>query len=298
MKIYGHCRFSYFGITDTGRAIRTLEDAERLLWNPTRMAVRFHLFEQILLPSIRHQTDPDFTFVIVASNEMPAPYRERLAALTADVPAIRVLMTSDRDLGGVLRPVVAEASLDHTAPAVHFRLDDDDAVCTSYVERLRGAARRVDPGGMISFSGGVLGFLDGAVARHSGHVHPYVAIGLAVVNEPLARMHPYRMRHARYANVVPSYMDPTFPAFHYTLHSTNNTSGYEQTIQTAGDRSTRIIRTVEGNPELAAGGVTTPDAEQRIAEAFPYTTGVALRAAIEDTARPLELAERLDLPRP
>lgn len=298
MKIFGHCRFSYFGLTDTGRAIRTLEDAERLLWNPTRMAVRFHLFEQVLLPSIRHQTDPDFTFVVITSNEMPAPYRERLADLTADVPAVRVLATSDTDLGGVLRPVVAEASLGHTAPAVHFRMDDDDAVCVSYVERLRAAARRIDPGGMISFSGGVLGFLDGAVARHCAHIHPYVAIGLAVVNEPMSRMHPYRMRHARHANVVPSYMDPTFTAFHYTLHSTNNTSGYAQTIQTAGDRTPRITRSVDGNPELAAGGVTTPDAERRIAEAFPFTTGAALRTAIEDTARPFELAERLDLPRP
>ena len=89
-----------------------------------------------------------------------------------------------------------------------------------------------------------------------------------------------------------------FTAFHYTLHSTNNTSGYEQTIQTAGDRTPRITRSVDGNPELAAGGVTTPDAERRIAEAFPFTTGAALRTAIEDTARPFELAERLDLPRP
>lgn len=298
MKIFGHCRFSYFGLTDTGRAIRTLDDAARLLWNPTRMAVRMHLFEQILLPSLRNQTDPNFVFVMIVSNEMPAAYHKRLLALVADVPAIRVLSTSDTDLGGVLRPVVAEASLDHTAPAIHFRMDDDDALCISYIARLRGAARRVDPGGMISFSGGVLGFLDGEEARHCSHIHPYVAIGLAVVNPAMSRMHPYRMRHARYANVVPSYMDPTFTAFHYTLHSTNNTSGYETTLQTAGSRTNRIARSVEGNPALAAGGVTTEDAEARIAEAFPYTTGAALRAAIRDTARPLELAERLGLPRP
>lgn len=298
MKIFGHCRFSYFGLTDTGRAVGTLEDAERLLWNPARMAVRMHLFQQILLPSIRHQSDGAFDFVIITSNAMPAPYRERLQDLTADVPAIRILATSGTDLGGVLRPIVAEASLGHTAPAIHFRMDDDDALCTTYIERLRGAAGRVDPGGMISFSGGVLGFLDGEVARHCAHVHPYVAIGLAVVNEPESRMHPYRMRHGKHANVVPSYMDPTFTAFHYTLHSTNNTSGYGQTIQTAGDRTPRITRSVRGNPELAAGGVTTADAEARIAEAFPYTTGEALRAAIRDSARPAELAERLNLPRP
>ena len=71
MKIYGHCRFSYFGQTDTGKAVQTEEDAKALLWNAERMAVRFHLLENIMLPSMIAQTDQDFQFVITTSNEMP-----------------------------------------------------------------------------------------------------------------------------------------------------------------------------------------------------------------------------------
>ena len=297
MKIYGHCRFSYFGLSDTGRAITTIDHAQTLLWNPVRMAARFHLFEQILLPALRNQTDPDFVFQLITSTPMPEVYKERLADLVADTPQIRVLCTDDMDLGSALLGIIAEASDGHSQPAIHFRLDDDDAVCTQYIARIRAASQRVDPGGMISFSSGVIGFLDGDAARHCAHIHPYIAIGLALINEPLARLNPFRIRHAKYANYVPSYVDPTFPAFHYTLHSVNNTSGYAQTFQTAGDRNERIGRAIQRNPELAEGGVTTELAELHLARAFPYTNGAHLRQVILDTARPNELAERLGLPR-
>ena len=71
MKTFGHCRFSYFGTSDTGRAIVDLDAARQLLWNPLRMAVRFHLFENLTLPSIINQSDQDFSFVIISSRQMP-----------------------------------------------------------------------------------------------------------------------------------------------------------------------------------------------------------------------------------
>lgn len=298
MKISGYCRFSYYGISDTGRAVSSPAEADRLLWNPTRMAVRMHLFEQIMLPSIAHQTDKDFTLHFITSEGMPEPYHERLEGLCAGLPFIRITRTDNTDLGSVIHPLVVEASLDRTEPSVHFRVDDDDGLCESYVARLRHDSTRVDPGGMITYSGGILGFLDGEVARHCVHAHPYIAIGLAIVVKPDAKMHPFRMQHARHADYVPSYQDPTFTAFHYTLHSTNNTSGYRQTLHVGGEQSRRVMRAIEKNAELRDGGVTTEAAEPKIAEAFPFTTGAAIRTAIEDAARPAELAERLNLPRP
>ncbi len=296
MKIYGHCRFSFFGFTDTGREIGTADDAFQKLWHPVRMAVRFHLLETILLPSIRAQTDRDFTLVITTSEIMPALFHERLERVTADIPEVAILRTKNTDLTRALAPVMAEASDGYTEPSVHFRVDDDDALSADYVARLRSAARRVDPGGMITFPTGVLGFLDGEVARHCLFQKHSIAIGLALVNPAGTPRQPFRIQHGSHSNTVPSYTDPTFPSFHYTLHSANNTSGYGQLFHVDGAHRRRILKSLDQNPELAAGASSTAGAEAAIAAAFPYTTGAALRVAIEQSGDPVGLAEAMGFP--
>ncbi|MBA3908474.1 MAG: hypothetical protein C0524_01030 [Rhodobacter sp.] len=293
LKICGHCRFSFYGFTDTGRAIQTVESAFLKLWHPVRMAVRFHLLETICLPAIRAQTDPDFTLVITTSKMLPEPFQDRLDRITSGIPQVRVLRTERTDLSKALKPVMAEASDDFTHPSVHFRIDDDDAVSTDYVARLRLAAQRMDPGGMITFPSGVLGFLDGEVARHCTFRKPSIAIGLALVNPPQFPRQPFQIQHMRHSDMVPCFSDPTFPAYHYTLHSANNTSGYEALFHTDGAHRRRIRKSIEQNAELAAGLETTTRAEAAIAQAFPHTTGPALREAIRRAADPLRLVEEM-----
>lgn len=59
-QIYGHIRFSYYGFTDTRE--RPDDDGTALarLYDETRMARRFFLFENLTLPSLIHQTDGGF----------------------------------------------------------------------------------------------------------------------------------------------------------------------------------------------------------------------------------------------
>lgn len=287
MKIVGHCRFSYFGRTDTGKAIMTEEDAQALLWNPERMAVRFHLFENLLLPSIRHQTDPDFGFVITTSEIMPQAYHDRLEAAVGDIPQARIVRTADTDIGRALKAVMVEASNGRQDPAVHFRVDDDDAVCVQYVGRLRAAAQGLRPSTMITFTNGVMGFIDGGTARHRAFNKHAIAIGLAIVKDRSDTRTPFQIQHRAYGQKNPVYADPTFPAYHYTRHTTNNTNGYDRVIHTSGG----VVDVVAENsrkihPEFAEGEVTTREAEAIIAEAFPYTTGPAMREVIARTARP------------
>lgn len=297
MKIYGHCRFSYFGASDTGKAVQTLDDARALLWNPERMAVRFHLFANLMLPSIRAQTDGGFQFVITTSQEMPDPYQARLDALIAGLPNCRILRTASRNINFALRPIMREASDDHQAPALHFRLDDDDALCASYVARLRACAGGLRPSTMITFPKGVLGHTDAGIARHRAFNKNGIAIGLALVKEAGGTRSPFGIQHRAYAQNNPVYCDPTFPAYHYTRHTTNNTNGYDQRIHRSGG----VVDIVAQNshkthPEFAEGAVTTPEAEAMIAEAFPYTDGAALRQVIATTFFPERLAA--DLPGP
>ncbi|HLQ19156.1 MAG TPA: glycosyltransferase, partial [Tabrizicola sp.] len=62
-QIYGHIRFSFYGFTDTRE--HPDEDGAALarLYDETRMARRFFLFENLTLPSLINQTDPGFTTV-------------------------------------------------------------------------------------------------------------------------------------------------------------------------------------------------------------------------------------------
>ena len=294
MKIFGHCRFSYFGLTDTGREVVSETDAADKLWNAERMAVRFHLFEEVLLPSIRHQTDPDFTLVVICSELMPSAYHDRLEALVADVPQIRLLRTAKTNISLALKPVMLEASNDRQDPAIHFRVDDDDALGVSYISRLRRVASMgLPPYTLITFPKGVMGFLDGGTARHMPQFKPSIAIGLAVLKAPDDLRTVFHMQHKRYGQYHPTFTDPTFAAFHYTRHTTNNTNGYGQVIHRAGAVPDSVARrALRAFPEFAEGAVTTDKAEEALAEAFPYTTGAELRRVIAATLRPEDLLKK------
>ena len=287
MKIFGHCRFSFFGQTDTGKHVQSVKDAQCLLWNPDRMAVRFHLLEQMMLPSIQHQTDPDFAFVIITSHDMPDIYQARLDTATASMPNVRILRAETRNIGHALKPVMVEASNDHRDPAVHFRIDDDDALSAEYVARLRDAAAGQRTSTLISFSSGVLGFTDGDVARHRAFSKVAIAIGLAIVKAPKSTRNIFQIQHRAYTRKNPHYIDPTFPAYHYTRHSTNNTNGYEKTIHRNGGVVDVIVKnSYAAHPEFAEGAVTTSEAETAITSAFPWTDGPRLREIIARTQYP------------
>ncbi|WP_135449425.1 glycosyltransferase [Tabrizicola caldifontis] len=233
MKTFGHCRFSFFGQSDTGRAIANLDAARELLWNDQRMAVRFHLFENITLPSILNQTDPDFTFVIISSEQMPTVHRDRLEALVAGHANIRILWTAKTDISKASRPILLEASNDGRDPALHFRLDDDDAVSVDFVQHLKQAAASLEPTSVISFPYGVMGYLDNGMARHRELRKDAIAIGYGIVKAPDDFRSPFMIQHRKYAKLHPGVTDASFAAYHYTRHSTNNTNGYGAVIDVA-----------------------------------------------------------------
>lgn len=292
MKIYGFCRFSFFGQSDTGKHVQSIEDAHRLLWNPERMAVRFHLLENLMLPSIRHQDDQDFNFVILTSHDMPERYQARLDAAVSDMPNVRILRAETRNIGYALKPIVREASNDRQDASVHFRVDDDDALAVSYISRLRAAAKNLRPTTMISFSNGVLGFTDGDIARHRVSDKAAIAIGLAIIKHPDSVRNVFHIQHRNYMRTNPHYIDPTFSAYHYTRHSTNNTNGYDQTVHRSGGVVDIIAKnSYAAHPEFAEGAVTTEAAEAAIATAFPWTDGPRLRKMIAQTQYPDHLPQ-------
>ena len=139
VQILGLCRFSYpssvegFQKTDASpEALRTR------LYAPRRLAERLVWFEHVALPAMRRQTDPAFTLVVMAGEQLPQPFRARLEALVAGLPQGRLVFLPEGQVHRLACRLVMQAHRDRAARAVgEFRLDDDDAVGTGFVADLR-----------------------------------------------------------------------------------------------------------------------------------------------------------------
>ncbi len=284
MKVIGYCRFSYFGITDTGRRIATEEDAQTLLWTKNRMACRFHLFKNLLIPSLKAQTDQDFIVYVITSKEMPRNYHTRLARIVRDVPQIRILKIENQDLHKVLRKTIFEDSDEGTKRTVQFRIDDDDALGVEVIEHLRKDGEFLPEKTLISYPRGVTSFLDGEVARCSAQFRTYIAIGLATVNGPGDYRNPFLMQHRRAFQKRPSFVDPSFIAYICTLHSVNNTLGYDNIPSPTSVGRRSVERILRNTPQLSQDTITD-EAVEALATGFPYISGKKLNGIVEHASQ-------------
>lgn len=137
-QVIGLCRFSYPALGGFQIEHDTPETRAAYLYAPERLDERFRLFEAITLPSIRNQTDPNFTFLIVIGDDFPPERRAQLEALTRDVPQVVIQAHPP----GRHRDVMKDAINSLRKPGVfsiQFRNDDDDAINLRFVEKLRYA---------------------------------------------------------------------------------------------------------------------------------------------------------------
>ena len=145
MQVIGLCRFSYPAIGGFQVEHDSAEARAAYLFDPKRMESRFATFETLTLPSLRAQTDDDFTYVIVTGDAMPRKYHERLCDLTADVPQIVIQSHASGQHRKVMKAAINAERLASDEPCLQFRLDDDDAVAVSFVRSLRKMAERAYP---------------------------------------------------------------------------------------------------------------------------------------------------------
>lgn len=138
-QVIGLCRFSYPAQGGFQIEHDSLEARAAYLYAPDRLDERFRLFEAITLPSIRNQSDPNFTFVIVIGDDFPPERRAQLEALTCNIPQVVI---QSHPPGRRHREVMKEVIDSLRKPGVfsiQFRNDDDDAVNLRFVEKLRFA---------------------------------------------------------------------------------------------------------------------------------------------------------------
>jgi Putative rhamnosyl transferase len=225
--IVGHIRFSYYGRTDT--RLRPDESGESItqLYDETRMARRFYLFEKLTIPSLLAQSDKRFSLVVMSSDLMPIIYKDRLTDVMSCIPETIVDFSSEREGHLAFKPYMnAALGGDMWNSAIHFRLDDDDALAKGYIHRLRRAAAHLRPGTCISFPTGVLVF---PVKRGEPSGQSLVttvfltAIGLAVISDKNNLKNPFQMGHTQVWQDRPVFSDPNFIAYIRAQHFDNDT---------------------------------------------------------------------------
>ncbi|MCU0904362.1 MAG: putative rhamnosyl transferase [Tabrizicola sp.] len=262
--IYGHIRFSFYGITDT----RTQPDPEGTalarLYDETRIARRFFLFENLTLPSLIAQTDRDFRTIVMSSQVMPDRYKDRLSALVARLPGA-VVEFSHHERGDLaFHKFMVEASgFKGRANSVHFRLDDDDAVSVNYISRLREVSRILAPSTHITFPTGIFLFPASqteAVGVSMVQQRFLTAIGLATVNGGAFQKNPFQMMHGNVWTRWPVVSDPTFCSHIRSQHFDNDSIAQQD----------RILGAVQRERTSRRGRKHAAYVDRRLADSFPW----------------------------
>jgi Putative rhamnosyl transferase len=276
--IIGHIRFSFYGITDTKLRPDRANAALARLYDETRIARRFFLFERLTLPSLLAQTDQDFRVVIMSSDVMPDQYKDRLLQLAERLPdAIvdfspnrRSLFAYKKHMLGLLGPGLAGS-------AVHFRLDDDDALAASFISRLRRLSRDLPASTHFSFPKGIMLFPaspGGTEGTSLIRTEPLTAIGLAYVSDASFTRNPFSMAHRQVWRDWPVLSDPTFPAYIRTLHFNNDTAARHDLIL----HGSRKARLGDDGPALQA------KVAEALADEFPYLDLATLDGTLQAVA--------------
>ena len=210
MQVIGICRFSYLGHGGFQVEHGDLEERAGFLYDPARMEERFRTFETLTLPSLRAQTDGDFTLLIVTGDNLPAPYSERLHALVADMPQAVIRAHAPGKHRQVMQEAINAVRRFDKDPCLQFRMDDDDAVAKVYVERLREVAhdlRKFSRGHRhiaIDFNQGYLVGLGAAGLSACPTQRPLTTAALALMFKPSVKLTVMNFAHQKLAQMMPT----------------------------------------------------------------------------------------------
>ncbi len=210
MQVVGLCRFSYPALGGFQVEHETIEERRAYLYAPARMEERFRTFETIALPGLKAQTDQNFEFLIVVGDCMPAPYLERLAALTQDVPQAVIVPRPPERHRPAMQRVLNDFRRDTGQHTLQFRHDDDDAVAVNFVERLREVTQ--DCQGLVARNRLVaIDFNRGFSARPSARgieaqptVLPYYGVAFGMAVAPGVKQSIMNFGHNKVHRVMPT----------------------------------------------------------------------------------------------
>jgi hypothetical protein len=176
---------------------------------------RLRLFELVCYPSVMRQTVSDFTWMLACRRDVPERYRRRLAAFQGKNVTVTY---ENRSFAGV------EERLGDARYLVTSRLDNDDAICPHYIERVQSAFRRYrdggTPTGVFSLSSGLmLALPSGGLYRESYPTNPFLSLFVDLQTEGPTSV--YERGHNHLPHEYPTVYDDEHVAWLRAVHGGN-----------------------------------------------------------------------------
>jgi hypothetical protein len=231
ISIVGVMRFSVLTPTYYAENFDTLEAIAEHLFAPQRMALRFHLFEKLALPSLMAQSDQDFQVIVLTAESLPEPHKARLGKALSDLPNIHVRAVGPDKHYQLIKEAYDALDLGDATHRVMFRLDDDDAVDLNYIRRLRrlatGLLQVQDPETpqVITFNRGVyLRLREGENEVFDTCERAPLSAGTALLAPVGYPRNPYRYNHRQLLQHYTTYSDISVPAFIRSIHEDNKST--------------------------------------------------------------------------
>lgn len=227
----GLLRFSVLTPTYYSERFDSLEKIAEHLFSPERMALRFHLFENLCLPTLANQTDPDFQCVVLTAETMPNQYLTRLQNLLAPLPNMHCRVVGTDKHYALIKDGYNSVPAKDATHRILFRLDDDDAVDLDFVKRTKELALGLrqlhtsDRPTIISFNRGFyVKMQDGENDIFDACERAPLSTGTALVAPVDHPRNPYRYNHRALAQHYNLYSDISVPGFIRTIHGDNKSN--------------------------------------------------------------------------
>ena len=253
-KTVGVLRFSVLTPTYYAERFKTLEETAAHIFSAERMALRFHLFETLCLPSLVGQTDSDFECVVLTAASMPKPYLERLQDLLASVPNVHCRPVGTENHYQLIKEGYDSVETGDATHRVLFRLDDDDCVDLGFIERTKRFAKalsdmqRPDTPFVIAYNKGfyVRVRKDAENEVFDASERAPLSTGTTLVAPIGYPRNPYRYVHRQLAQYYATFSDLSVPAYIRTIHG-DNKSTPTQMGMTHKMKPGRIARLIDEN---------------------------------------------------
>jgi hypothetical protein len=189
LRVIGITRFSVVS-ESTNAAFRhtrdkSIEAARAIIRHPDRLRRRFCLFRTFSFPSLAVIAEryEHFRHILLTSPELPEIYKDAVKALALKAPWLKIVWVNPRDrIEDNLRAAIADFAGKYRR--FTFRLDDDDALCATYIDDVLMAARHLPDKTVISFDDGYWLYRGLFSPTLLPKTYPLIAIGLGYLSAP------------------------------------------------------------------------------------------------------------------
>lgn len=220
-------RFSLISESTLSNSFPSIEELASYLYGEARLSYRLWLFENICLPALLNQTDPNFDLVILTSAELPQWCFKKLEALIAPLNA-KILFGSNPNRSLAMQEAIRENFDFVDGQMITMRIDDDDAIAIDWVEKVNKISRNCktlldenDQYAIYPSTGMILDYQSPDQPLVPVFCKMPYGIGLTLVTNEKVDKTIYSYSHFRVPKRCPTLAVPAPFSFLYVFHNAN-----------------------------------------------------------------------------